>query len=58
MVPHDPESLKSYQDLRWTIGDAIFFDACQIHQAVFPEQENDSYKISINGLGYSHPVDH
>lgn len=50
-VEYDKQKLQKYQDAFWEEERIIFFDSCQIHEAIFPSNDN-CFKLSLNGLGY------
>ena len=50
---HDPRLLEKPEKLFWKPGEIIFFDSRQVHKAGEFNAKLNSYKLSINGLGYS-----
>ncbi len=56
IYPHSDNAMDTFSDAVWETGKIIFFDSKQIHEAKFPDEKN-SFKLSLNGLGYSYYKD-
>ncbi len=52
IYPHQRSDMENYFDAPWEKGRVLFFDSCQVHEAIFPKSQ-EGFKLSINGLGYS-----
>lgn len=52
-VDCDATSLGTGREIEWSQNKIIFFDSRQVHEARPFTAESASYKISLNGLGYS-----
>lgn len=52
-IKFNVEDCKLVDDMVWKKGTCIIFDASQIHSSSNFILDDDSYKLSINGLGYT-----